>query len=72
MDDLGDNGSDGEAQPGGVVAQLESDIAAVASALETIDRIVAEDGASPRAADEIEAVVSEERFSAGDSPQPAP
>lgn len=47
---------------GDPLASLEADIASVASALETIDRIVAEDRSGPGAAEEIASVVSPERF----------
>lgn len=42
--------------------QLESDVASVASAMETVDRIVAETPSGDAAATEIAAVVSPERF----------
>lgn len=42
--------------------EFESDIAAVASAMETVDRIVAESDGGESAAAEIRAVVSTERF----------
>jgi purine nucleoside permease len=42
--------------------QLEADVASVASAMETVDRIVAEATSGEAAASEIAAVVSPERF----------
>lgn len=42
--------------------QLEADVASVASAMETVDRIVAESTTGEAAASEIAAVVSPERF----------
>ena len=42
--------------------QLEADVASVASAMETVDRIVAGESTGEAAAAEIAAVVSAERF----------
>jgi len=51
--------------------ELEADLAAVASAMETLDRIVAESGEREGAAAEIAAVVSADRFRI-DPPSAAP
>jgi hypothetical protein len=51
---------------------LESDIAAVASAMDSLDRIVAESPGGESAAAEIAAVVSPERFPLGSDPAQKP
>lgn len=51
--------------------QLESDIAAVAAAMESVDRIVAEGGAGESVAAEIAGVVSPQRFPVDGDADPA-
>lgn len=66
--------SDGSAPTGGPAAddglldQLEADLAAVDTAIETIERIAAEGTGGERAAAEIRAAVSPERFDPGPAP----